>query len=109
MFFFFFSSRRRHTRWPRDWSSDVCSSDLPGLEEAAGDGPVGPLLRDQQPAREVDRHAGAAAVVVFMPPVWSAAPRASIGKTPDPTLISPGRIRVRSDSRARATGAMTVL
>src|SRR5690625_4196365 len=27
-FSFFFSSRRRHTRWPRDWSSDVCSSDL---------------------------------------------------------------------------------
>src|SRR5690625_8029699 len=23
-----FSGRRRHTRWPRDWSSDVCSSDL---------------------------------------------------------------------------------
>src|SRR5687768_18390454 len=27
-FFFFFSSRRRHTRCSRDWSSDVCSSDL---------------------------------------------------------------------------------
>src|SRR5690606_38384786 len=27
--FFFFSSRRRHTRFSRDWSSDVCSSDLP--------------------------------------------------------------------------------
>src|SRR5438105_10305912 len=27
-FFFFFSSRRRHTRSTRDWSSDVCSSDL---------------------------------------------------------------------------------
>src|SRR5690606_40594814 len=26
--FFFFSSRRRHTRFSRDWSSDVCSSDL---------------------------------------------------------------------------------
>src|SRR2546429_822869 len=26
---FFFSSRRRHTRCSRDWSSDVCSSDLP--------------------------------------------------------------------------------
>src|SRR5690606_40840337 len=26
---FFFSSRRRHTRFSRDWSSDVCSSDLP--------------------------------------------------------------------------------
>src|SRR5690625_1707464 len=25
---FCFASRRRHTRWPRDWSSDVCSSDL---------------------------------------------------------------------------------
>src|SRR6266852_7178795 len=29
-FFFFFSSRRRHTRCYRDWSSDVCSSDLVG-------------------------------------------------------------------------------
>src|SRR5690554_7392917 len=28
LFFFFFSSRRRHTRCGRDWSSDVCSSDL---------------------------------------------------------------------------------
>src|SRR5699024_12073967 len=29
--FFFFSSRRRHTRSKRDWSSDVCSSDLEGF------------------------------------------------------------------------------
>src|SRR2546428_9057010 len=29
--FFFFSSRRRHTRSDRDWSSDVCSSDLLAL------------------------------------------------------------------------------
>src|SRR2546422_8511229 len=28
VFYFFFSSRRRHTRCSRDWSSDVCSSDL---------------------------------------------------------------------------------
>src|SRR5699024_11753640 len=28
LFYFFFSSRRRHTRSKRDWSSDVCSSDL---------------------------------------------------------------------------------
>src|SRR5690606_23322199 len=40
--FFFFSSRRRHTRFSRDWSSDVCSSDL-GCE-------VDPLLAAvQQP------------------------------------------------------------
>src|SRR5690348_17837086 len=31
VFCFFFSSRRRHTRWTGDWSSDVCSSDLSGL------------------------------------------------------------------------------
>src|SRR5690606_40114718 len=29
----FFSSRRRHTRFSRDWSSDVCSSDLEAIEE----------------------------------------------------------------------------
>src|SRR2546422_5284021 len=32
---FFFSSRRRHTRCSRDWSSDVCSSDLIGTIEPA--------------------------------------------------------------------------
>src|SRR5699024_12191026 len=31
---FFFSSRRRHTRSKRDWSSDVCSSDLPQQRSA---------------------------------------------------------------------------
>src|SRR5207253_7443287 len=30
------SSRRRHTRWPRDWSSDVCSSDLCAAEASDG-------------------------------------------------------------------------
>src|SRR3712207_300915 len=34
VFFFFFSSRRRHTRYWRDWSSDVCSSDL--VQNVAG-------------------------------------------------------------------------
>src|SRR5438445_8461795 len=43
MFSFFFSSRRRHTRYWRDWSSDVCSSDLAiritHIFVGAGDGP----------------------------------------------------------------------
>src|SRR3712207_264441 len=47
--FFFFSSRRRHTRYWRDWSSDVCSSDLREAQEAAerilADEQVGRLLR----------------------------------------------------------------
>src|SRR5690606_40788941 len=33
---FFFSSRRRHTRFSRDWSSDVCSSDLEFIREHKG-------------------------------------------------------------------------
>src|SRR2546429_8009698 len=32
--YFFFSSRRRHTRCSRDWSSDVCSSDLAEITES---------------------------------------------------------------------------
>src|SRR5690606_40936099 len=49
---FFFSSRRRHTRFSRDWSSDVCSSDLVGrlqqrgIEVAAPCLDVEDLLRD---------------------------------------------------------------
>src|SRR6266513_3261949 len=35
LYFFFFSSRRRHTRSKRDWSSDVCSSDLVARAEGA--------------------------------------------------------------------------
>src|SRR5207247_4986538 len=47
---FFFSSRRRHTRSARDWSSDVCSSDLPPGDRAAS-------LRDRLVAieRTLDR------------------------------------------------------
>src|SRR2546422_6228120 len=38
VFFFFFSSRRRHTRCSRDWSSDVCSSDLGEEDEPDPEG-----------------------------------------------------------------------
>src|SRR5690606_39310474 len=43
-FFFFFSSRRRHTRFSRDWSSDVCSSDLPEVSTHLELGGSLPLL-----------------------------------------------------------------
>src|SRR5207249_8743995 len=42
-FCFFFSSRRRHTRSKRDWSSDVCSSDLESFARCVRDG-VPPLV-----------------------------------------------------------------
>src|SRR5690625_432662 len=48
MIILFFSSRSRHTSWPRDWSSDVCSSDL--LDELAGSvhhlGPAEVIIKD---------------------------------------------------------------
>src|SRR5204862_5995100 len=52
---FFFSSRRRHTRSLRDWSSDVCSSDLrtPARQDAAQRAGVLEERRDQhEQARE---------------------------------------------------------
>src|SRR2546430_16842124 len=58
---FFFSSRRRHTRFDCDWSSDVCSSDLfatgPGQEEPAPARP-GPGPTPQPPPRLRDPKSG---------------------------------------------------
>src|SRR6266498_4273152 len=66
MVFFFFSSRRRHTRCGRDWSSDVCSSDLkttdggttwteithnPGLPTAGLIGKIGVSVSGADPNR----------------------------------------------------------
>src|SRR3712207_5689586 len=53
--FFFFSSRRRHTRYWRDWSSDVCSSDLGDAVRAR---PPAPGQRGRHPGGQ--RAAGAA-------------------------------------------------
>src|SRR3712207_7102862 len=52
---FFFSSRRRHTRYWRDWSSDVCSSDLGAAlaQQRADRRYAGPLHRGAV-AREAD-------------------------------------------------------
>src|SRR5260370_13686957 len=49
--FFFFSSRRRHTRFKCDWSSDVCSSDLAisGILVVTARGPHTPLPETAAP------------------------------------------------------------
>src|SRR5690606_41066470 len=73
---FFFSSRRRHTRFSRDWSSDVCSSDLAGAREAAR------RLREADPAAmrrwarplPADPPRRPRAARVRRPPRWSRAP-----------------------------------
>src|SRR6266849_8047 len=57
--FFFFSSRRRHTRSTRDWSSDVCSSDLPPARSDGGDHrPPSVDGRDRRPGARDRRRAG---------------------------------------------------
>src|SRR5438876_1085500 len=61
---FFFSSRRRHTRWTGDWSSDVCSSDLPfhegdvPLMEGIGAGMAGGELTIVGSVRSEERRVG---------------------------------------------------
>src|SRR5690348_17818151 len=55
---FFFSSRRRHTRWTGDWSSDVCSSDL-GAGDIAVITPVADVILSAVPR---ERTGSAAAV-----------------------------------------------
>src|SRR6476661_10117179 len=52
--FFFFSSRRRHTRFKCDWSSDVCSSDLQGRRRDGAD-------RQRQGQEEALRYASRSA------------------------------------------------
>src|SRR6266511_5239813 len=63
MFFFFFSSRRRHTRFSRDWSSDVCSSDLAGVGAGLAHG-----SQTGDMGRAFNRVVGAA--LVQIPAVW---------------------------------------
>src|SRR5690348_17957950 len=67
---FFFSSRRRHTRWTGDWSSDVCSSDLvaerrrvlqpvarePVAADVGNEDPAGELQGDRKSTRLNSSH-----------------------------------------------------
>src|SRR5699024_11356973 len=58
--YFFFSSRRRHTRSKRDWSSDVCSSDLnewtPWINDVCGRLGVDPALVDVPLVHDLTRN-----------------------------------------------------
>src|SRR5690625_7969169 len=106
----FFSSRRRHTRWPRDWSSDVCSSDLaPLLPDAhadhdgrAGEAEVLPQATlDEAPIPVLEEPAGE-----DHEPWW---PGTGLGREQDPRLLAATeRMRVRGHQGAeegvQATG-----
>src|SRR5437762_7087973 len=78
-FIFFFSSRRRHTRYIGDWSSDVCSSDLldantwfnnfNGSQCAAGD--TACLARNARPADKKNDYGGTLGGPVWIPKLYN--------------------------------------
>src|SRR5271166_638217 len=91
---FFFSSRRRHTRWPRDWSSDVCSSDLYYIDNRKHQKPMrwkGQHVRDE--ARLRDR-------------LWSATVGQPLPEEPirQPARTAPDKLAGAAGRRAQREG-----
>src|SRR5690606_40798349 len=94
--FFFFSSRRRHTRFSRDWSSDVCSSDLADADGAG----------DLDPAFGGGVTLFGSARRVSAPWPEAASPRPAHTRRPPPPCRRPGsprseERRVGTESRCR--------
>src|SRR6266542_4573272 len=79
IYFFFFSSRRRHTRCYRDWSSDVCSSDLGARELPRAAEPL--RCRGDDDSRSVGGRS-----------------------EPQPSRSAPGAVAVRDAPRAGGAG-----
>src|SRR5206468_6315781 len=101
--FFFFSSRRRHTRSDRDWSSDVCSSDLTS--------PAGPAASDEEFVRTYGSLARGVVVfghlhVPFVRPVGEmiVANSGSVGMPYDGDQIGRASCRERGESAGGAGG-----
>src|SRR3712207_6905847 len=86
MLFFFFSSRRRHTRYWRDWSSDVCSSDLTGSVNVAS------LIDDTEATNWAALNQAAG--------VHNSQPSVTVDLAgPDPILVDSVRVSARSEER----------
>src|SRR6266480_7125487 len=89
-FFFFFSSRRRHTRLTCDWSSDVCSSDLPAYNRGTHQRS---RPRATHSARRAQGARGCAAIRTRAPPPRSRPPPRATDRTvsfvpsPPPRLV----------------------
>src|SRR6266481_6895930 len=67
---FFFSSRRRHTIWNCDWSSDVCSSDLPSVKRLAVEVEDHPLEYGEFEGTIPEKHYGAGDVLLWDKGRW---------------------------------------
>src|SRR5690606_5581678 len=110
---FFFSSRRRHTRFSRDWSSDVCSSDLDGLAARAAHHPAaGAAGSDPAGHQPADRAAEEHLAGFADHPVGPGIPRAPArsGDADDPGDLRPGAadvLRPRTDHQLLHASAGT--
>src|SRR5438876_6692904 len=91
---FFFSSRRRHTRWTGDWSSDVCSSDLFASVQ---------VLRYRWHQPEVSTLSGGASVAAPIHPItgWPSLPLASFTPSALPLPYRSEERRVGKECRSR--------
>src|SRR5207249_9058842 len=98
IFIFFFSSRRRHTRSKRDWSSDVCSSDLTMYLGLDG---TGVPMRPQEVADRAGKQADGSAKTreAKLVTVWTAESRDREGKP----VRDPGSISYSSAIESAAT------
>src|SRR5437763_12987726 len=97
---FFFSSRRRHTRYIGDWSSDVCSSDLPYLVVHLG------IVAPQRERREAERPESHADDHPRRQPdsVYLRHHRIHDGRVEPPQEIGRASCRERAEIRERAGG-----
>src|SRR3712207_9426787 len=100
LLFFFFSSRRRHTRYWRDWSSDVCSSDL---------GPLGSAHQSQAPYQAFRTADGWITIGANTPNTWTGLCR-TLGMTAelaDERYADATRRHAHRDELARTVEART--
>src|SRR3712207_2269590 len=89
MVYFFFSSRRRHTRYWRDWSSDVCSSDLSLAAVAcAVEDDLRNRVRQQQDLRTAVAAPQASAVLLAALPLLALTLGSGIGADPWHVLVA---------------------
>src|SRR6266702_8453875 len=88
---FFFSSRRRHTRWPRDWSSDVCSSDLRRLTKKK------PIINAPVDRSKIELGSGVEAVAVTVGNRLGSTPSSAITKLPLFGIVPNVKLRMYCD------------
>src|SRR2546430_4257479 len=98
MLFFFFSSRRRHTRFDCDWSSDVCSSDL-----VRGGARLIATNPDRTCPTEEGEIPDCAGMIAAVEAVTAARVEVIVGK-PSPIILEVALERLRPPPRAGARG-----